>query len=198
MYGVRCSNRNCAFAHPDSAEEASLDTHQATTTEPKPLALVFPKSEALIRREIEDPKANFESTAASIKHGTVRVPADVWVEGWRRNPGQFLQYVNPFQRLLAVNSTSPKGVIDLHYQTVEEVGDVLNAALHGSVEGFDWEYYDEDSASVWIVTGVGSHTEQKGRTLIYDAVYDYLERFGYAFKIAKDNHGNAGGFFISL
>jgi hypothetical protein len=200
-YGSKCDNPICRYAHPTAEEEALANEMAAlnmakTVQEPKPKPLVFPKSEALVKQQEDNGTSSSASAAAAVWHPTVRVPSDVWVEGWKRNPSAYVVYSNPIERFIAVNKTSPKGVLDLHYLTVDEVIDVLARALDKKIEGYDWEFYDPKEETLWIVTGVGSHTLVKGRALIYDVVYDYLDTIGAKFKIAKDNHQNAGGFLL--
>jgi len=148
-----------------------------------------------LRRRLD---ADPDGSGPTIRHATVRMPPELWVESWRRNPAQYELYADPYERLIAVNSSSPRGVIDLHFQTVDQVVDVLFAALNNAVPGFSWEFFEPEARSLWLVTGIGSHTVQKGRTLIYDVVHDYLEAVGIPFKVAKDNGNNAGGFLITL
>jgi len=60
----------------------------------------------------------------------------------------------------------------------------------------DWDYYDENVKSLWVVTGAGNHTLQKGRALLFDVVLDYLRANHFKFKIAKDINGASGGFLL--
>jgi len=203
-YGSKCQNKNCVFVHPDpEVEKALQEMHEAKMvaelSRPSD-AIVFPKSEAL-RRKQEEEAAEAKEFLLEIdakKHPNVRIPTDVFVESWRLNQAHYDQHSDPYNRLMAVNRTSPKGVIDLHFQTTDEVLTVLLNALNHKIPGFEWEFYDEEQKTLWIVTGAGKHTLQKGRALIFDIVYDYLDRNDYKFRIGRDENGNAGSFVVTL
>lgn len=131
------------------------------------------------------------------RHPTIKVPADVWIADYQRNAGVYLQYVDPVEKLLAVNAISPRGVIDLHFQKTSEVVTLFERTIKRcSPELEFWDYYDKDDKSVWVVTGTGNHTTHS-RAYIFDVMLAHLEDEAYKFKIAVNN-GSQGGFLIYL
>ena len=66
----------------------------------------FPPSASLASK-LSGGETGFNKVLDSIP--SVRVPTEIWVADWKRNPGVFNLNPDPMQRLLAVNASSPKG-----------------------------------------------------------------------------------------
>ena len=192
-YGARCPNPYCQNSHPETEEVSETPVVMPSSTPP----LVFPKSKALLAKEKQQ---SSERSIVSKRHPTIKVPPEYWVSEYERNAGVYYDYADPVERLLAVNERSPESVIDLHYQTAHLVGHVLDLALNskpGDVLHF-WKQKDRERDGVWVVTGAGLHTTQKGRKLLFESVLEHLEQQGYEFKIALNADGAPGGFLIKL
>ena len=191
VVGVTVIKGDAVIAEPPSELRASPEE----ASQPDAKLVLFPPSASLVTRSSgagADGAVARADVGAAV--GSVRIPSDIWVADWKRNPGVFALNPDPMQRLSAVNASSPKGVLDLHYQTVDQVIAVLQASL--ARRGIDWDYYDEDARSLWIVTGAGNHTLAKGRALLFDVVHDYLRSTRLRWKVGKDNSGAAGAFLV--
>lgn len=194
QHGARCPNPYCQFSHPEAAteeQEAEALARRAREEQTRTPALVFPKSKALLQREREEQR----TTGEQQPYATVKVPSDVWVADYQRNPGVYLAYQDPVEKLLAVNAISPPGVIDLHFQKTAEVCHVLDLCLGKHLPELEWwEFYSREERTVWVVTGSGNHTTHS-KAYVFDVVLDHLVQRGLRFKIAVNN-GQQGGFLV--
>jgi len=130
---------------------------------------------------------------------TVKIPQDLWNPHENRDATAFY-IADPLERYYAVTNaiTVPRNdVIDLHFQSLQTFGTVLDAVLPEKLQSL---------AQVWIVTGtghhVGSRTHQKGGGALEGAVLEYLvEHYGggsseYSVQRGRDRNGQGGAVLV--
>lgn len=130
---------------------------------------------------------------------TVKIPLELWNSHENRDSSAFY-IVDPLQRYYTVAATSvgaSENVIDLHFQSLQTFGAVLDVILPEKLRSF---------FQVWIVTGtghhVGSRTHQKGSGALEAAVVDYLLEYFpppvYEIKRGRDRNGLGGAILVEL
>eukprot|EP00515_Schizochytrium_aggregatum_P007559 CAMPEP_0202070714 /NCGR_PEP_ID=MMETSP0964-20121228/1351_1 /ASSEMBLY_ACC=CAM_ASM_000500 /TAXON_ID=4773 /ORGANISM="Schizochytrium aggregatum, Strain ATCC28209" /LENGTH=518 /DNA_ID=CAMNT_0048637619 /DNA_START=154 /DNA_END=1711 /DNA_ORIENTATION=- len=123
----------------------------------------------------------------------VRVPQVIWTDCANRDAAAF-HITDPVERFNEVNKNHKHpGVMDLHFQTSQTVGTVLDHILSTATP-----YSSEGGyAYVWLTTGTGHHTTQRLYKL-FDVVRDYLDENEFRYKIGKDSNGHFGAFQVRL
>ncbi len=207
-----------------SASAPALARYQAVETLPEHSnVLKLPKTNDLQQREAEKALQVAEDTSYATWLQTqlkalpvAQMSVDQYIQSWKRaDPATAFAMRDPFRKLCFVNDpaedTLGRGVVDLHYQTLEGVIPVLDvlfypeltggAPIQGLVPALRDERDECCGRGVWLITGVGNHAVQGAymQMTLEGAVYTYLTDRGMRFRHGTLGTGKRGGsFWVTL
>ena len=205
-YGENCKTFNCLYSHPTPLE-SNLSAAAPEFIPQSVMDSVFPSN--VPTYSMKAPKSTITPRGPKRKR---KIPIELWVNDFER-PENVYYIKDPMERFTLVNQVYATSrfvktlselqvkVVDLHFQTINSVRQVL-AVVTPQID----KLKGTKTTGVWIITGTGHHVAEnshqkkqiEGEGVLFFHVRNYLEENQIAYEVGVDNSGKNGAFYLPI
>jgi len=197
QWGRICRTDGCLYRHP--SDEPVGPVMPIVPARPQPA--VYAAGPTIVQNQTQVDAVRAKATAGRIE--VLPIPKAISQAADLRDTSAF-DISDPLDRFAAVNArntgTQSAALLDLHFQSVQTVGPVLDDVLPERLKMFQ-------QGGVWLVTGALSGAAAAANSVqrappalqgggLFDAVREYLVRHRYEFAIGQDDAGTPSAFLV--